>query len=164
MNNLRRLLTQPLKAVPTSIVIVLLVVALLGFADSAFLTLKHFQGVIPPCTVVDGCETVLTSSYSSVLGIPVSLFGSVYYLLILIGLYAYIDTRNVKILKWTLLLTFLGFMMTLGLMYIMAFILKAFCSYCLVSAITSTILFISSTIILRKFKLEEIQVDAQLQN
>lgn len=154
MNNLKYLLTQPLRIVPNSLTIFLLIVSLFGFIDASYLTIEHFLGAIPPCSVLQGCEIVLTSKYAQVFGIPVSLLGSMYYLLIMIGLYTYLDTKNTKYLKFALLLTFPGFIMTSGMMYIMAFILKSYCLYCLGSALTSTILFITTLIILRKYKVE----------
>ncbi len=54
-----------------AIVIVMFIAALVGFADSAFLTAEHVRGIIPPCTL-GGCEGVLTSRYASIGGfIPV---------------------------------------------------------------------------------------------
>ena len=78
--------------------IFLLIVALLGFADATYLTIEHYQNKIPPCSV-GGCEQVLTSAYSVVAGVPVSLMGSVYYLLVLIGMFAYLESKNLKILR-----------------------------------------------------------------
>ncbi|MDQ2932904.1 MAG: vitamin K epoxide reductase family protein [bacterium] len=152
MNNLKKLLKQPLKAIPSSLALFILIVAVLGFADATYLTVEHYRGVIPPCSVASGCETVLTSVYSKIFGIPVSLFGAIYYLLILIGVYSYFDTKKTVYLKWALLLTSLGFLMTLGLVYIMAFVLKAYCQYCLLSAATSTILFVTALIVLSKYR------------
>lgn len=151
MKILKQLLKQPLATVPTKPVIILVIVALLGFADATYLTVEHFQGVIPPCSVVSGCETVLTSSYSVVAGIPVSLGGSIYYFLILIGLLVYIDTKKTYILKWTLWATMLGLLSSLWFLYVQAFILHAYCLYCLGSAVTSTLLFVIACWLIKKY-------------
>ncbi len=140
-----------LQPVPTKLAIVILVIALLGFADASYLTIEHFQGVIPPCSVVSGCETVLTSAYSIVAGIPVSLLGALYYLIVAIGIFAYLDTKNNNILKWTLSLTVLGLLMSLWFMFVQGFILKAWCLYCLGSATTSILLFILANIVFKKY-------------
>ena len=56
--------------VSTGAVVFLFIVALIGFADASYLTVEHYRNVIPPCTT-SGCETVLTSSYSTILhGFP----------------------------------------------------------------------------------------------
>lgn len=40
------------------------IVALIGLADSIYLTIKHFTGEQVPCSIVEGCEQVLTSSFT----------------------------------------------------------------------------------------------------
>ena len=152
MKLLKRLLREPLKPVPTSLAIFLLVIALLGFADSTYLTIEHYKGVIPPCTIVSGCEAVLTSTYSVVLGIPVSLLGAIYYFLILVGVFAYIEGRNEKLLRMALLVTVLGFIFSMWFLIVQAFILQAWCLYCLISTGTSTILFVTAVVIFSKYR------------
>src|SRR4051812_8879211 len=102
MTNLKHLLTRPLNSLPTGLVLALVIVALLGFADAAYLTVEHYQNIIPPCSITGGCEKVLTSPYSTVLGIPVSLVGSIYYLLVLVGLAAYLEGKYERILRYAL--------------------------------------------------------------
>jgi uncharacterized membrane protein len=129
----------------------MLAIALIGFADASYLTLEHYRDAIPPCTI-GGCETVLTSAYSTVLGIPVSLAGAVYYLLTLIGLFAYMDSKKQAILKWTLILPILGFLASVWFFYLQAFVIHHFCEYCLGSATTSTILCAIALFIFAKYR------------
>lgn len=161
MKHLYKLSKMQLASVPTSFVVALLVVAALGFADAAYLTIEHYQGVIPPCSVVSGCETVLTSSYSLILGIPVSLLGALYYLLIAVGAFAYIDTKKTAILKWTLSITILGLLMSLWFIFLQAFVIKAWCLYCLGSAASSIILFILAGVVFKKYSVKS---EAMLEN
>jgi len=105
------------------------ILAIIGFADAVFLTTQHYLGEIPPCSVVEGCETVLTSPYATILGIPVALFGALFYLAILF--------------KPSRLLAFLGFLASLTLLYLQLFVIKAICLYCLISLVTSTGIFIT---------------------
>ena len=153
MKHLRKLSTMQLSSVPTSFVSILLIVALLGFADAMYLTIEHFKGVVPPCTLVSGCETVLTSTYSVIAGIPVSLLGAIYYLVIAVGIFAYIDTKKSNILKWTLSLTVLGLLMSLWFIFLQAFIIKAWCLYCLGSAVSSIILFVLANVVFKKYEI-----------
>jgi uncharacterized membrane protein len=154
MQNLKNLLKQPLRTVPLSIVSGALVIALIGFADAAYLTLEHFQGVIPPCTIA-GCDVVLTSVYSTVAGIPVSLAGAVFYLAILVGLFIYIESRNLTVLKWTLALTAVGLLSTLWFLFVQTFLLHAFCQYCLLSAFTSIVLFVIASWVFSKYRVTD---------
>ena len=45
-------------------------VVLIGLADALYLTSQHYAGIIPPCYVTTGCETVLTSAWNKIVGIP----------------------------------------------------------------------------------------------
>ncbi len=47
-----------------------------GVTIATFLTWQHIAGTIPPCGPLRGCETVLTSAYASIAGIPVALPGA----------------------------------------------------------------------------------------
>ena len=144
MQNLKNLFKKPLRPLPNSIAIFLLIVALVGFVDASYLTIEHFQGRIPPCSITGGCEQVLTSSYSEVLGIPVSLTGAIFYLLVLVGAFSYLESKKTKFLKWTLILTIPAFLSSLWFVYIQVFTLYSYCIYCLGSFLTSTILFVTA--------------------
>lgn len=148
------LLTQKLNLniLPKWIPIFLLVIALIGFADATYLTVEHYSNTIPPCSV-GGCETVLTSSYSQVAGIPVSLAGSIYYFALILMLFVYIDTKKEIWLRIPLIISVLGLISSLWFMIVMAFVIKAFCPYCVVSALTSTTIFITSIYTFIKFKI-----------
>jgi uncharacterized membrane protein len=152
MKHLKLLLTRPLAALPTSLAVFLLIVALLGFADATYLTVEHYQGVIPPCSVVSGCETVLTSAYSVIAGVPVSLLGAVFYFIVLVGVFSFLESKKTVLLKWSLLFTIFGILFSLWFIYVQAFILGAWCLYCLGSALTSTILFVTACISLKKYQ------------
>jgi len=145
MKNLKNLFLTPLQLarIPRWIPIILIILALIGFADAAYLTIEHYQNEIPPCTI-GGCETVLTSQYAEIAGLPVSLFGAKYYLTLLIILFIYLDSKKEIFLRIPLLLSTLGALASLSLMFIMFFIIKSFCLYCTISAIVSLTIFIIS--------------------
>ncbi|MDQ5893501.1 MAG: hypothetical protein QG640_513 [Patescibacteria group bacterium] len=142
MKNLRKLLTTPLQLqqIPKWVPVVILAIALIGFADATYLTIEHYQNEIPPCTI-GGCESVLTSQYAQVAGIPVSLLGALNYLIIVTLLFLYLDTKKEIFLRVPVLLSVFGAVASIGFMYIMIFVIKAFCPYCVVSAATSLSIF-----------------------
>lgn len=75
------------------------------------------------------------------MGIPTSAFGMAYYGLIFAStLYVYLTLKD-RFLKYIALLTFAGIATSAVLVYLMAFIIKEYCLYCLGSAVTSTLLF-----------------------
>lgn len=134
------------KATHRWFIITLLVVGLLGFLDSTYLTAKHFVGSPVVCTILEGCETVTTSRFATVAQIPVALLGSLYYLAVLLLAVACLDGKHSSLVRFTALLTPIGFLASAWFVYVQAFILRAWCIYCLGSAATSTILFIASLV------------------
>lgn len=134
------------------LVFALLAFAPLGFLDASYLTIEHFLNRVPPCTLVHGCELVTTSSYSMIFGIPTALFGAFYYLLIILALVYYLDTKQLKVLRAAAAVTVVGFAFSLYLVYLQLFVLNAICLYCMVSALSSTILFILGMVVLKSHR------------
>ena len=150
MNHLKLLWKKPLPTPRNSLVIFVFVVALLGFIDATYLSIEHYRGVIPPCTIVSGCETVLTGPYSAIFGIPVALLGAIFYLVILVGAFSFLESKKTTLFKWSLLFTLFGFIFSLWFTYAQAFVIGSWCLYCLGSALTSTILFVTAWIVFKK--------------
>ena len=153
---------QP-KQISNSLLGAFLLVTFVGFADAAYLTAKHYLGEIPPCSIINGCETVLTSPYATIVGnIPIALVGAVYYLTLIVGGIAYLDTKNKTVLAATAYFTTTGFLTSAILVFLQIFVIKALCLYCLASAITSTLLFVLGIIILKKIKQNSTQSSADI--
>ncbi|MBP9827439.1 hypothetical protein KBC99_03105, partial [Candidatus Saccharibacteria bacterium] len=64
-------------------VIMYIILSIVGLFDSLLLTVEHYSRRGLPCSFTGGCERVLTSKWSEVFGIPISLGGVVFYGLIL---------------------------------------------------------------------------------
>lgn len=140
---LKKFLRSPF---PTKILPLLLVVfAVLGFFDASYLSILHFKNLIPPCTI-GGCETVLTSTFATFFGIPIALVGSGFYLLLIIlgGLFLTIRQRRYEIGLLLFILCSLGLLVGIGLIIIQAFLLHAWCYYCLFSELIDFLLFDAS--------------------
>jgi uncharacterized membrane protein len=117
------------------------VLALAGLADAVYLTVEHLTGRSVRCTVTSGCSEVLSSPYATIGGYPLALFGALAYFTAfsLATLAAFGSARAGKRLA---VLVALMFAMSLWLIYLQAFVLHAFCQYCLLSAAITTLLFI----------------------
>ena len=118
------------------------VLSLFGFLDAALLTVKHYLGTPLSCPLFGNCEKVLSSPYAAIWGVPVALGGVIYYLVIFILTVSYIDTKRIGILNFTARLTWVGLLASLGFMYVQIFVIRSLCFWCLLSAVTSTLLFI----------------------
>lgn len=117
------------------------IVAIVGLADSIYLTVHHFTSEPVPCSLVEGCEMVLNSQWAEIAGIPLAAFGAAAYFTAfsLAVLTAFGDTRMWKLFGAQVTLM-AGF--SLWLVYVQAFLIKAFCQFCLLSAVTSMLLFV----------------------
>ena len=85
-----------------------------------------------------GCQSVASSPYSSLLGLPLATWGAVFYsALVLLGLGGVIFWRDSGrvFLRWALCLAVLGFAFDLYLAYTMVFIIQATCWLCVTTYI-----------------------------
>lgn len=116
------------------------IVSLIGIGDSVYLTVHHFTAEPVPCSLISGCETVLTSSYAELPGgIPLAaLGGAAYFVAFSLALLAAFGNR----LMWTIFGVHVTVMalFTAWLVYLQAFVIGAFCQFCLLSALTTTVL------------------------
>lgn len=130
---------------------VFLAAAFIGFADAAYLTFSHYSGSTLTCVVFRGCDSVTTSAYALFFGIPIALLGAGYYLLVLVGTIFALDTKNIRLLRIITQCTIVGFGISLYLLYLQLFVIHALCQYCILSLLTSTVLFTSSFFVRRHF-------------
>ena len=111
--------------------------AFVGMIDALYLSIKRNAGPIP-CHVTRGCTDVLTSKYSEIAGIPLSWFGLAFYLVIfsLAVFTIFEDPRRPleQVAGWIFYLAGAALVVSALLVGVQAFILKAFCEYCLLSA------------------------------
>jgi len=128
------------------------ILAFLGFLDATYLTLLHYKNAIPPCTI-HGCEVVLTSKFSTIFGIPIALFGAGFYLSVLALLGIWLQIKKSSILSLLTILTLLGLMVGIFLVFLQAFILNAFCQYCVASEVIDFLLFALSWWLLMRYTL-----------
>lgn len=115
------------------------VVALVGLADAIYLTVEHLAGRSVRCTIVHGCSEVLSSPYATVRGVPLALIGAVAYFTVFslatLAAFGYKCTEKVL-----MALVALMFLTSLWLIYLQAFVIKAFCQFCLLSALVTLVL------------------------
>ncbi len=120
--------------------------AIIGALIATYMTIYKWTDNNTMCLGSGDCATVNESAYSEIFGIPVALVGVGGYLAILAVLLLEKYGKN-KFFKENSLLAVFGlgvggFGFTLYLVYVEAFILKAWCPFCVASQITMTILFI----------------------
>ncbi len=124
----------------TTMMLTLAVVAL-GILNTIYLTFKSVRNEAVYCLFLpdEWCEKVQHSKYSKTFGIPNPYLGLGMLSVILTLLLLYV---NGIIPLWPAMgLISFGFLFSMYFLYIQAFIIKAFCTWCVVSAVVFTALF-----------------------
>ncbi|MGH7816589.1 MAG: vitamin K epoxide reductase family protein, partial [Candidatus Binatia bacterium] len=118
--------------------------AVLGMALSAYLSWTAWQGKLAAfCAEGAGCDVVLNSRWSTLLGMPTSLWGFLTYaLLAAIAWNRYADNQW----RWAWVISLFGLLFSLYLTSISFFELKAACPYCLTSLGIMAVIFITTTL------------------
>jgi uncharacterized membrane protein len=127
--------------------IVIAILAFIGMVDALYLSMKRNAGPIP-CHVTHGCTDVLTSKYSEIASIPLSWFGLAFYVTVFsLAIFTIFEEPSRPSgfpLKAIFYLAGAGLIVSALLVGIQAFILKAFCEYCLLSAALVLTIFLLS--------------------
>jgi uncharacterized membrane protein len=112
-------------------------VALIGLADAVYLTVHHFTAEPVPCTIIAGCETVLTSPYAEIGGgIPLAGLGALaYFTAFSLAILAAFGNRMLWIVFGAQVALMSVF--TAWLIYLQAYVIGAFCQFCMISAFTT---------------------------
>lgn len=131
------------------ITLAMMAVSFFGFMDTMYLTSHKLLGIALKCGLSTGCDEVAASPYSSVLGVPLSLFGVIFYLLIFFSLFIGQEFGIQKLLRFGASLTAIGFLISAYLFYLQLFVINAICPYCMASGAGSVILLILGVILIR---------------
>ena len=109
------------------------VIALAGLADATYLTVQFLTGETVVCGGSPDCFKVLGSAYARVGGIPIAAFGVLaYFSVFSFATFATFGYQRAG--KFFALTVWAMFAVTLWLLFVQAFVLHAFCRYCLFSA------------------------------
>ncbi len=119
----------------------LFTISIIGLLDTLYLSYHSITKTDVACWFFpkEWCQKVQYSSYSKTFGIPNPYLGLLMYTIILVLLFN-------PLLAPTWVLPFIiifGFAFSMYFTFIQMFILRAFCTWCVVSAINFTIMFIS---------------------
>jgi uncharacterized membrane protein len=114
------------------------IVGLVGLGIATYIMVEQIQGEIPPCGRGGGCETVLTSRYAEIFGVPLYYFGVVGYISILAT--TLISGDRGRLLGFVL--SFFGFGVSAYLTFLQYVVIESICVWCRGSAIAMTVLFL----------------------
>jgi len=129
----------------TLIPIITTILGLIGLGVSAYLSHKVASGTeIGTCPIFGtGCGDVLHSKYSEFLGIPLAYYGMVFYSGIIAVSLLLLATGKAIFKHLLALGAIIGFLDSVMFIYIQGVLIGAYCFYCVISAVTATLLFIT---------------------
>ncbi|MEN8171242.1 MAG: vitamin K epoxide reductase family protein [Chloroflexota bacterium] len=122
------------------------IIAFVGLLDSIYLSWLKLANATAACGNIGDCESVNSSPYAEIAGIPIALFGVGAYLMIIIFLLMELRTEfwreNAPLFVFGISLA--GVLYSAYLTYVEVAILHAICPYCVLSAIVLVLLLILS--------------------
>jgi len=127
-------------------------VALAGLFVAIYLSLYKLGYIGTLACSVGSCETVQLSKWAALLGVPVAVWGVVFYVatlaVSLAGLSAPLaDSRRLS--QLLVAMTGFGVLFSLWLTWLELFVIHAICTYCVISAILVIVLFVIALLDLR---------------
>jgi uncharacterized membrane protein len=120
-------------------------VALAGVFVALYLTLYKLGYIGTLACAVGSCETVQTSKWATLFGVPVGAWGVAYYVAVLALALLGLGGRfadSVRLSDLLVGITGFGLLFSLWLTYLELFVIHAICQWCVVSAVLAAILFV----------------------
>lgn len=112
------------------------IIAVAGLGIAAYLLAARILGEPPACGPIKGCETVASSEYATLFGVPVALFGVGYSTFLMIACVRWWRRAD----RWALYASYglglAGIIAVAYLTYLEVFIIEAICVWCVGYAAT----------------------------
>ena len=125
--------------------VIIIILALIGFADSWYIYYKKTKKEKLVCILGDDCSKVINSKYSNILGMDNTVLGMLYYTFLIYIFWISNFNNFFNILLYSnilLVITGLAGSISLYLIYVQVYVLKDLCEYCLISAVINILIFI----------------------
>jgi uncharacterized membrane protein len=123
----------------------LIIIISIGILNTIYLAYHTFTHKLVACIFFpkEWCEKVQKSNYSKTFGIPNSYLGLL--MLTLILLFTLLYSNGTLSFVPAFIVIAAGFLFSTYFLYIQAFVLKAFCTWCVLSFLVFTALFITGS-------------------
>ncbi len=110
----------------------------IGISETVYLIRKRKAEEVPVCFIGSGCHEVLTSKYNKILGIHNDVLGLVFYIFVsLVSAFILIEAFPITTLKTIDVIVILsGAVMSAYFTFLQAFVIRKWCFWCLMSALT----------------------------
>lgn len=139
---------------------VIAALALVGAFVATYLTLYKVGALGELSCTIGSCTTVQSSRWATFLGLPVAAWGVGFYLSVfavtIVGLQErFADSRPIAL--FLVASSGFGTVFSLWLTYLEAFVIRAWCQWCVVSALIVVGIFIASVLDLRELRAEPLE-------
>lgn len=123
----------------------LFVLSLAGLFVSSYLAYEYSLPGSITCPIGgSGCQTVRLSEYSQMFGISVPYYGILFYLVLSVASVAMITKSDLVFQRLRFLMILSGLLYSIYLTGLETFVIKAYCFWCVISAIIVTVMFFVS--------------------
>jgi protein-disulfide isomerase/rhodanese-related sulfurtransferase len=122
----------------------LFALSLVGLFDALYLWWVYTLPSRPMVCLGGGCDTVRSSPFAYPWGVPLPAFGAAMYVVLALLVFAWpvLQESLSHLARWAVAgIAGLGFLFSLYLSGVEAFVLHAWCTWCVISAITVTLIF-----------------------
>jgi uncharacterized membrane protein len=119
----------------------------IGLLIAGYLATVELQGNLPVCGPLHGCETVASSPYSRIGGIPVAVFGVFLSLFLMTAALAWWRTGATWLLASHYVGSLVGVIFETYFTYLELFVIDAICVWCAAYFVTLLVRFILSAIV-----------------
>jgi len=126
--------------------------AAVGFINAAYLSVLHFVDAQVVCSLLLYCDKVLRSAYADMRGIPVALIGVFYYLTLFVLAFGEVRAPSKRRASALALISGTGFLVSIFFVYLQWQVIREWCTYCLLSAVATTFIFLLSVYAIWKFR------------
>lgn len=122
--------------------VILLSMAAVGIGETVYLIKKRLAVEPPLCVIGYECRKVLESEYSSILGIHNDVLGLAFYITIaILGILLALGINPLNIIDIMLeAMVIGGALASVALLYIQWRVIRAWCSWCIISAATTFVM------------------------
>lgn len=126
---------------------IILLLAILGFLNAFYLHWQHQRELATGekmfCLIGGDCGAVVGSRYGRTFGIKNEIIGMIYY--VLLGAYSlgsiFVPNFGEDLVIWAKIVIILATLFSLYLLYVQTFILRQFCSWCLIAISINILIF-----------------------
>jgi uncharacterized membrane protein len=127
--------------------LILAALDIFGLTVASYLAIVELSGGVPVCGPLHGCETVATSPYSRIGGVPVAVYGVVLSLILLTAALGWYRTGDRRLLAMHYALSLVGVTFELYFTYLQIFVIDAVCIYCAMYGISLILRFLIALVV-----------------